>query len=153
PALASLLRLVGRTGPGGTALAGHDVDDEPDILVYTGYELAEARERGPEALALADAVITGRYQVSNPTRLIWRGSANQEIVPLTDLGRRRYLPYTQAEPPRAPIQVGADATGHWIIGVPRQGDLARLERALRDRGLTPSSVSWRPGATTTQAAM
>ena len=133
--------------PGGAAPAEHDAGDEPDILVYTGYELAEARERGPEVLALADAVITGRYQVSNPTRLIWRGSANQEIVPLTDLGRRRYLRYAQAEPPRAPMQVGVDSAGHWIIGVPRQGDLARLEQALRERGLTPSSVSWRPSTT------
>jgi anaerobic ribonucleoside-triphosphate reductase activating protein len=148
PALASLLRLIRLTGPGGAVPAEHDAGDEPDILVYTGYELAEARERGPEVLALADAVITGRYQVSNPTRLIWRGSANQEIVPLTGLGRTRYLRYVQAEPPRAPMQVGVDSAGHWIIGVPRQGDLARLEQALRERGLTPSSVSWRPSTAT-----
>jgi anaerobic ribonucleoside-triphosphate reductase activating protein len=146
PALASLLRRVRPPGPGGRPTR-REAGDEPDILVYTGYELAEARERGPEVLALADAVITGRYQVGNPTRLIWRGSANQEIVPLTELGRRRYLGYAPAEPPRAPIQVGADSAGHWIIGVPRQGDLARLERALRERGLTPSSVSWRPSTT------
>jgi anaerobic ribonucleoside-triphosphate reductase activating protein len=133
PALASLLGLIRQAG--GT---------ETDILLYTGYELPEARERGARVLALADAVITGRYQAGNPTRLIWRGSANQRIVPLSELGRRRYLDYARAEPLRAPMQVGADDDGHWIIGVPRQGDLASLERALRASGFTPSGVSWRP---------
>ena len=144
PALAELLRRVRTAGPPVEASQAKRSPHEPDILVYTGYELAEARDRGPSVLALADAVISGRYEAGKPTRLIWRGSANQQLVPLTELGRSRYLPYLLAEPARPAVQVGLGGGGYWIIGVPRRGDLARLEKALRRRGLTPSGVSWRP---------
>jgi anaerobic ribonucleoside-triphosphate reductase activating protein len=32
----------------------------------------------------------------------------------------------------------------WMIGIPRRGDLQRLESALRDNGITLQEVSWRP---------
>ena len=116
-----------------------------DILVYTGYELAEARRRGSGVLALADAVITGRYEVAEPTSLIWRGSANQRLVPLTALGQERYLEYVRAETAQPAIQVGSDPAGYWLIGVPRRGDLQRLEKELGQRGISLSGVSWRRG--------
>jgi anaerobic ribonucleoside-triphosphate reductase activating protein len=119
-----------------------------DILLYTGYELAEARQRSPSSLALADAVITGRYRISEPTRLIWRGSARQRLIPLTELGWERYRRYINAEAARPTLQVGSDAAGFWIIGVPRNGDLARLEREFRNRGISLSGVSWRSDRTT-----
>jgi len=122
-----------------------------DILVYTGYELAEARRRGPAVLALADAVITGRYQVAEPTSLIWRGSANQRLVPLTALGRERYLEYVGAQTARPAVQIGSDADGYWLVGVPRRGDLRRLEVELGQRGIKLSGVSWRRGPVETRS--
>ena len=137
PGLAGLLRRVRQL----------TVAKPADVLVYTGYELAEARRRSPEVLALVDAVITGRYEVAQPTSLIWRGSANQRLVPLTGLGRERYLEYVRAETARPAIQIGSDSGSHWLIGVPRRGDLQRLEKELGHRGLTLSGVSWRPSRT------
>jgi anaerobic ribonucleoside-triphosphate reductase activating protein len=116
----------------------------PDFLVYTGYEFAEAQHRAPAVLAEADAVITGRFEVTRPTRLVWRGSANQRLIPLTDLGRTRYREYIQAESVHPVIQLGADPDGYWLIGVPRRGDLARLEKGIRDRGAAVAGASWRP---------
>jgi anaerobic ribonucleoside-triphosphate reductase activating protein len=115
-----------------------------DLLVYTGYEEAEARARAPEVFELADAVITGRYEAGRPTRLIWRGSAGQRLIPLTALGERLYRPYLDHCPEHAPMQVGADESGIWFIGVPPPGTLPRLERAMRERGVTVKGVSWRP---------
>jgi anaerobic ribonucleoside-triphosphate reductase activating protein len=115
-----------------------------DLLVYTGYELAEATRRVPRLLDLADALITGPYDVSRPTRLIWRGSANQLLHPITGLGERRYSAYLTYEPDRAPMQFATEEGGMWLIGVPPPGGLTRLERALRRRAVTLEGVSWRP---------
>ncbi len=118
-------------------------DSTRDVLVYTGYDMSQARTRGDGVLALADAVITGRYEITQPTRLIWRGSANQRLTPLTELGRKRYGPYAGHEPGEPPLQIGFDSAGLWLIGVPRTGDLRRVEHRLRDRGIELSGVSWR----------
>lgn len=121
-----------------------ELGSDADLLVYTGYEPGEIT--GPAAIALehADAVITGRYDVTRPTTLIWRGSANQVITTRTPLGERRYGPYLDYAPDRAPFQVATSDGNLWFVGVPRQGDMPRLERALRRRGVTFEAVSWRP---------
>ena len=85
-------------------------------------------------------LITGRYRVAETTELIWRGPANQRLRTLTELGRRRYRPFLEAEPARPPIQVHAHADGVRVVGVP----LAALERALRRDGSAVDAVSWRP---------
>jgi len=117
---------------------------EADLLVYTGYEPHEISGPAASALRHADAVITGRYDVTRPTRLIWRGSANQVLTTRTPLGARRYGPYLGYAPESVPFQVAASEGNLWFIGVPRHGDLPKLERALRRRGVTFRSVSWRP---------
>jgi anaerobic ribonucleoside-triphosphate reductase activating protein len=118
-------------------------DTAADVLVYTGYEWECAWRKAPEVLRLADAVITGPYEAGRPTELIWRGSANQQLVPLTELGRQRYERYVDFETSMPPIQVGSDADGYWVVGVPRTGDLSRMERLLRGCGIAMSDVSWR----------
>jgi anaerobic ribonucleoside-triphosphate reductase activating protein len=125
--------------------AARERGDRPlDLLVYTGYEEDEARERAPEVFGLADALITGRYEAGRPTRLIWRGSAGQRLIPLTPLGRERYLPYLDHRPPRAPLQVDVGEEGIWFVGVPAPGTLPHLHRAMARRGVTLKGVSWRP---------
>jgi anaerobic ribonucleoside-triphosphate reductase activating protein len=119
-------------------------DREIDFLVYTGYELAELEATELQALELADAVVTGRYRVAEPSGKIWRGSANQRLTPRTALGERRYRPYLDHAPERAPVQVAVDERHVWFIGVPHRGDLPRLEQALRSRGVTWEGVTWRP---------
>lgn len=119
---------------------------ECDILVYTGFELSELNADQLRAVALADVLITGRYDVAAPTRLLWRGSANQRMVMRTPLGRHRYTGYQDLEPEKPPIQVRVDESGAWIVGVPRPGTLPRLEKQLREGGLAAAGVSWRPSS-------
>ncbi|UAX56545.1 4Fe-4S single cluster domain-containing protein [Streptomyces sp. A144] len=134
---------TGRGPEGGRAPA--------DLLVYTGYEPAEWTERQERALAGADAVVTGRFRVAEPTRLVWRGSANQRIRPRTALGAVRYAPHLEREATGARLQAvvtpGAGAgrgMGLRLYGVPLRGELARAERALRGTGVSLRDASWRP---------
>lgn len=122
--------------------AGHAAD----VLVYTGHPLAVLERRAPEVIGgLADAVISEPYRADAPTDLIWRGSANQMVTPLTALGRERYGPWLGHRPERAPMQLLTSDRDAWLIGVPRAGDLGVLQRALGASGFRLGQVSWRPG--------
>jgi anaerobic ribonucleoside-triphosphate reductase activating protein len=114
-----------------------------DIMLYTGYELTELDAAQTRAAELADVLITGRYEASQPTDLIWRGSANQRMHMLTELGRQRYEPFVDHVPQAPPIQLSTDAHGFWLVGVPRRGTLAAVERRLRALGVKLASASWR----------
>jgi anaerobic ribonucleoside-triphosphate reductase activating protein len=115
---------------------------DADILLYTGYSAGAAQRRRPAALAAVDAVITGRYLAGRPTALIWRGSANQQLIPLTERGSARYTPYLDHVPTQPPMQVGRDGAEVWLIGVPRPGDLTRLEAAAARAGIQPMQSTW-----------
>jgi anaerobic ribonucleoside-triphosphate reductase activating protein len=117
---------------------------EVDLLVYTGYEFADAMTRAPAVRELADALITGRYDVTRPTRLIWRGSGNQALHLLTPLAQQRYAAYADYTPDHPPIQVTADDERIWLIGVPPPGTLRQFERGLRQREITVEGPTWRP---------
>lgn len=113
-----------------------------DVLCFSGRTLRHLEANHPELLARCDAVIAGPYVRTRPTKRIWCGSDNQRLVPMTELGGRRYAAYVDREVERPPLQVNVD-DGVWIIGVPRPGDLERLERRLADAGVTLEGASWR----------
>ena len=119
---------------------------EADLLVYTGHPLAELLRRAPALAAegLVDAVISEPFRADAPTTLIWRGSANQTVTPFTSLGHERYGPHLEHRPERAPMQLLASDQDVWLIGVPRRGELAALQTALRSAGFRHGQVSWRP---------
>jgi anaerobic ribonucleoside-triphosphate reductase activating protein len=133
-ALAALLDEIDRVRSGSTAPI--------DVLCFSGRPLRLLERRHSDILARLDAVISGPYLAGRPTRLIWRGSANQELVPLSTLGEDRYRRYVEHEPDRAPMQVSADGQ-IWLIGVPHPGDLAELERRLASAGIHAGGASWR----------
>lgn len=132
--LAARTEAAGRTG-------------EVDTLMYTGYEYAELAGLGPasgRAVGSVDALITGRFRAAEPTELIWRGSANQQLVPRTALGRARYGRYAGSTDAAARLEVSVDDEDVRLVGIPRRGDLSRIERELREAGVGFGSVSWRP---------
>ena len=116
---------------------------EFDILMFTGYELEELDEEQRPAAAMADVLVTGRYRVDLPTRLVWRGSANQQMILQSDLGLRRYATHVDERPEKPLIQISVGDGGAWIIGVPVSGTLALMDKALRDQGIETLGVSWR----------
>jgi anaerobic ribonucleoside-triphosphate reductase activating protein len=118
------------------------VGREIDLLCYSGRTLAVLRRAFGSVLAQLDAVIPGPYLAGRPTDAAWRGSDNQTVVPLSELGRRRYADLP--EPGRPRLQIAVDDESIWCIGIPRAGDLERLEASLADRGVLLEEVSWRP---------
>lgn len=116
---------------------------EVDLLAFSGYPLRRLEDRHAALLARLDAVIAEPFRRDRPTRLLWRGSSNQRLVPFSALGRRRYGPYLEQEVERPPMQAVVDEA-IWYVGVPRAGDLDRLDALLAERGVHQGAVSWRP---------
>ncbi|GGM76360.1 4Fe-4S cluster-binding domain-containing protein [Dactylosporangium sucinum] len=135
-ALLHLLRVV-RSAP-------HPADGPADVLVYTGRELDEFAALVPGGPDLVDALITGPYRTAEPTTLVWRGSANQRLHLLSDLGRERYAGFVAHQPERPPMQVVVGDDDVHYVGVPRPGTLNHMERLLRTSGVDLGRPSWRP---------
>lgn len=132
-----------------------------DILVYSGYVYSRLARTGEtrEILDMCDAVITGPYiDRLNPEgrhveggSLLWRGSANQRVVPLSSLGRERYGALAdigkteKATGPRVQVSVDEGPEGRrvYYIGIPRRGDMDRLASMLEKAGVRAGEVSWR----------
>jgi anaerobic ribonucleoside-triphosphate reductase activating protein len=115
-----------------------------DILCYSGYPLTTLKKKHAKLLALLDAVIPEPYVDGLPLAKVWRGSANQPLVPLAPLGEARFGPHleTPAEAGKR-MQVAANGGRLWFIGIPHRGDMAELEILCEQRGLQMDSVSWR----------
>ncbi|WNG81152.1 4Fe-4S single cluster domain-containing protein [Mycobacterium sp. ITM-2016-00316] len=127
-------------------LAGLRADGafDGDVLCYNGCELEEFLDRCPWAADGIDALITGLFRVEQPTDLVWRGSANQRLVALTERGRRVYADHMDRSTANPQMQFTVSGGKVWMIGIPRRGDLRRLELSLRSDGVALEEPSWRP---------
>jgi anaerobic ribonucleoside-triphosphate reductase activating protein len=115
-----------------------------DILCYSGFGLARLQRRHAGILAKLDAVLAEPFVEDEPTDLAWRGSANQRLVPLTALGEARYADWVNGAVEGARrFQMVTDANRVWFVGVPRRGEMAYLETACEQRGLSLGAASWR----------
>lgn len=120
--------------------------DDWDVLVYSGQSLAGARQLVPQLDSLADAIVSEPFDASlTAGDLALRGSSNQRVTPLTDLGRCRY-PTSQIDEvygmQRQSIGVCVDDDNIWLVGIPKPGDLPRLEEGLADAGVELAGRSW-----------
>jgi anaerobic ribonucleoside-triphosphate reductase activating protein len=129
-------------------LRGHFGDASVDILVYSGYPQATVEAEHPEVLATIDALVSEPYrQNATGPQLRWRGSPNQRLIPLSPLGHQRYAEHLDA-PADTGLQFDVRDGEVHLIGVPRPGDLRRLEDGLARRGVTLGERSWaRPSGT------
>ena len=116
--------------------------DRPiDVLLFTGYAWSRAC-RSTAVLAGCDAVVAGPYvERRNVGDTPLRGSDNQRIVPLTELGRLRYGT-AAALTPRA-LQATLIDGRLFMAGIPRRDDLRQVAERLAARGITMEGASWR----------
>lgn len=116
-----------------------------DVLVYTGYAASRLYRTTAwrELVELCDAVVAGPYveRLNNGEAL--RGSSNQRIIAVSDLGRSRYrdAKYGESTPH---MQVSVEDDRIYYIGIPRRGDMERLTERLALAGVHAGEVSWRP---------
>lgn len=164
-ALLAWCRRVAGAGLDGVTISGGEPFDQPralaallkglhrwrkslpapfDILCYSGYPLAKLEQRHGPLLGLLDAAIPEPYVDGLPLAHVWRGSANQPLVPCSPLGKARYAAHLEAPAEDGKrMQVAANGDRLWFIGIPHRGDMAALEALCRERGLDMNGVSWR----------
>lgn len=113
-----------------------------DVLVFTGYEFAAVASSLDRFVGVIDTLITGPFDARARQTLTLRGSDNQEIHPLTPLGRARYASLAHqpcAEGDRT-LDLHLSPTGElWLAGIPKPGDIERLRRALGRRGISATT--------------
>lgn len=115
---------------------------EIDILCYSGYRYEWLKRRHAGILARLDVVMPAPFAQDKPTDLVWRGSSNQSLIPLTDLGHRRFDPFVDAVAEGPALQATVEDGVFWMVGVPREGEMDRFEVALRDRGIVMKEPPW-----------
>lgn len=134
PALASLVSRVRER------LVDADYGIAVDILMFSGRPARAAARRAEGLWELLDAAVCGPYQQEQPGTEPLLATSNQELVTLSDLGASRYPMRTDT--PR--MQVVGTEDQLTLVGLPRPGDLERLEARLGERGVSMGGASWRP---------
>ena len=125
-ALEKLLRFVRRTCRG-------------DVLVYSGQSWEALAPEIDRYCGLIDVLVTDPFDASAGQSLTLRGSDNQRMIVLTDLGRERYTALLDArvDPSVRTLDMIVDEEGNaWLAGIPRLGDMPRLRALLEAQGFS-----------------
>jgi anaerobic ribonucleoside-triphosphate reductase activating protein len=106
---------------------------DKDILVYSGYPLE--RLDLSNFAGLIDAIVTDPFQIDQPQTLALRGSDNQRLSCLTQLGRERFGTFDRlASRKDYVLDVMFSDDQVFMAGIPARGDLARLRLLLEKEG-------------------
>lgn len=109
---------------------------DADILLYSGYPFEQIQEHIRLMQGAVDALITDPYLFDAPQTLALRGSDNQRLHLLTELGHSRFVGYDRptSEHDMA-LDLMFDSEGTvWMAGIPRRGDMERLVELLASQG-------------------
>jgi len=114
-----------------------------DILCYSGMPYRVLQKSFSNVLSHLDVLIPEPFLERQPTAHL-RGSSNQRIVLLSDLGRSRYgdMGKDCLQEKKFQIEVEPDG-GIWFIGIPERGDMERMEAYCASRGMLLHGHSWR----------
>jgi len=109
---------------------------QTNVLVYSGYAFEKIAAQPVVKESLVDALITDPYQHHAPQTKPLRGSDNQRLHCLSELGARLFseyeIPMTESD---KHLDVMFDDDGSiWFAGIPRRGDLMQLKRLMKDAG-------------------
>lgn len=105
------------------------------IFVYTGREMDDVSEWLVEHPGLIDAIMTGPYRSDFPQRLALRGSDNQRLHVLTEVGVELAEYDRDAGIDDRKLDVLFDEAGNaWFAGVPARGEFRSLRKLLESQG-------------------
>lgn len=109
---------------------------DPNVLVYSGLDFEGLREHPLVLSGLIDALISEPFLQEEAQTKPLRGSDNQRLHFLTERGRRLFAQYDLASSqPEKSLDVMFDADGMvWLAGIPRRGDMKRLQGMLAAQG-------------------
>ena len=104
-----------------------------DILVYTGYEYSDIKDRYPEIFENIAVLIDGKYIEDRNKQEILRGSDNQSIIILNDKYKNIYDEYMASNISR--IQNFTTKDGFISVGIHKPGYEADLDKKLTEKGM------------------
>lgn len=107
-----------------------------DILLFSGWRSAQLEPLLPELAGLVDALISEPFEQQQKQTLALRGSDNQQLHLLTELGTTRFASYQRLRTAQdKKLDVMMDENGQmWLAGIPERDDLLRLQQQLAQRG-------------------
>ena len=107
-----------------------------DILVYSGHPLESLAGILARIDGLIDALITDPFEIDAPHTRPLRGSDNQRLHLLTELGREKFSQYERSlRGSDKSLDVMFDDDGSvWFAGIPNRNDFQRLRDLLTDQG-------------------
>ncbi len=124
------------------ALEADDLAQNPlDVILFTGISCDRLADVAPGVDEVVDAAVAGPYNERLASDAPLRASTNQQILTFSELGRSRYENAEQYE--RTHLQLVVDRGSMHIIGLPKPGEMPRLEDALASSGIDLLGVSWR----------
>jgi len=117
-------------------LAGIRSISRADVLVFSGFTLELLVPHLCSMDGLIDALIADPFEQSEPQTLALRGSDNQRLVFLTELGKERFESYERStRVSDRTVDVMFDANGDvWFAGIPGRDDFRKLQVLLRQFG-------------------
>lgn len=115
-----------------------------DILCYSGYPYHHLQQHHERILKRLDALVPEPYIDALPHTRLWRGSSNQTLIALSELGTRIYTPYLEqpAASGEKSMQLCVDGQRVWFIGIPGRNDMAEVSRRCEERGVQLGEMSW-----------
>jgi anaerobic ribonucleoside-triphosphate reductase activating protein len=107
-----------------------------DILVYSGHPIESLAGVLARTEGWIDALITDRFDIDAPHTRPLRGSDNQRLHLLTELGREIFSQYERdLSASDKSLDVMFDEDGSvWFAGIPNRNDFQRLKDLLMDQG-------------------
>lgn len=107
-----------------------------DIMVYSGYQFNELITSLENTDGTIDALISGPFDYTAPQTLPIRGSDNQRLHMLTQLGENRFMKYNQPQSDQSgTLDVMFDDDGTvWFAGIPQRDDFSSLQNILMQDG-------------------
>jgi anaerobic ribonucleoside-triphosphate reductase activating protein len=114
-----------------------------DLLCYSGFSYKMLSISYPLILRHLDAIITEPFLQEHPSAFL-RGSSNQQIIPLTELGNLRYSYQSPEKTKQKRFQIAVEPEGTiWFIGIPERGDMEQIEAHCAIKGLIIGGHSWK----------
>jgi anaerobic ribonucleoside-triphosphate reductase activating protein len=112
-----------------------------DVLVYSGHAWEKLVPLLEPFRGLIDVLISDPFDASAGQSRPLRGSDNQRMHLLSDVGRERYgaLLYLELSDRTRVLDLFVDEKGDaWFAGIPRLGDMRRLKALLAKDGIEAS---------------
>ncbi|MGW4242468.1 4Fe-4S cluster-binding domain-containing protein [Nocardia sp. NPDC004722] len=116
-----------------------------DILLYSGRPRRWLTKRLGWLDELVDVLVSEPFVASRASDDALRGSSNQRVHLLTELGRERYpdaAMRTTYAGQRSQLGVHVDGACVRLVGIPLPGATGALGRALTERGVEIGDASW-----------